>query len=133
MDTVNSDSTNKTNKNFGEALLELKNRSGLSYMQIAIKCGLSDAYLINIVKGKNQAPNTENIEKIAKAFNIGPEYFKEYRIRKVTDQLLFSKNNYDVPLSDKEIEYLARLIEKNTEIPAAPNVAEGTEEIKHNK
>ena len=112
MDTSNSDSY--TNKNFGEALLELKEKSGLSYMQIAIKAELSDTYLVNIVKGKNLAPNDKNIKKIAKALGVGPEYFKEWRNRRLSeklDTLNFNQDDYDVPLSEKEAKYLKKIIE----------------------
>jgi len=63
MNTNRSDGNNYTNKEFAEALLELKQGSGMSYMQVAIKAGLSDTYLINIVKRKNLTPNDENKKK----------------------------------------------------------------------
>ena len=115
MNTIKSDSEKYTIKDFGEALLELKEDSGLSYMQIAVKAGLSDTYLINIVKGKNLAPNDENIEKIASAFGLKPEYFKEYRNRRLSEKmntLGFDKENYDVPLSKEEVEFLQKVIDR---------------------
>jgi len=115
MDTIKSDSEKYTIKDFGEALLELKEDSGLSYMQIAVKAGLSDTYLINIVKGKNLAPNDENIEKIASAFGLKPEYFKEYRNRRLSEKLNtlnFDKENYDVPLSQEEVQFLQKVIDR---------------------
>jgi len=117
VNTNKSNSEKYTNKDFADALLELKEQSGLSYMQIAIKAGLSDTYLINIVKRKNLAPNDENIKKIARALGVKPEYFKEYRQRRLAeklDTLNFHKESYDVPLSNEEIEYLKKIIEKHT-------------------
>jgi transcriptional regulator with XRE-family HTH domain len=117
MNTIKSGGNDYTNKEFADALLELKEHSGLSYMQIAIKAGLSDTYLINIVKRKNLPPKDEYIEKIAQAFGVKPEYFKEYRQRRLAEKintLDFHKDNYDVPLSEEEVEYLKKIIEKHT-------------------
>ena len=116
MNTNRSDGNNYTNKEFAEALLELKQGSGMSYMQVAIKAGLSDTYLINIVKRKNLAPNDENIKNIARALNVKPEYFREYRQRRLAeklDTLNFHKTNYKVALSDEEAEYLKNIIEEH--------------------
>jgi len=44
-------------------LMELKQSSGMSYTQVAIKTKLYDTYLINIVKRKNLTPNDENKKK----------------------------------------------------------------------
>lgn len=106
-----------TNKDFGDALKELKERKGLSYMQIAIKSGLSDSYLVLLVQKKALPPKDKYIKKIAKAFNLKPEYFKEYRQRRLAEKLNtlnFHKENYDVPLSEEEVEYLKKIIEKHT-------------------
>jgi len=83
-------------------LMELKQSSGMSYTQVAIKTKLYDTYLINIVKRKNLAPNDENIKNIARALNVKPEYFREYRQRRLAeklDTLNFHKTNYKVALS----------------------------------
>jgi len=117
MNTNKSNSKKYTDKDFANVLLELKEKSGLSDMQIATKAGLSDTYLINIVKRKNFAPNDENIEKIAKALGVKSEYFKEYRQRRLAeklDTLNFHKESYDVPLSKEEVKYLKKVIEKHT-------------------
>jgi len=116
MNTSISDSANYSNKEFADALLDLKNASGLSYMKIAIKAGVSDTYLVNIVQRKNLAPNDDNIKNIARALNTKPEYFKEYRQRRLTeklDTLNFHKASYNVALSDKEAEYLKNIIEEH--------------------
>ena len=116
MNTNRSDGNNYTNKEFAEALLELKQGSGMSYMQVAIKAGLSDTYLINIVKRKNLAPNDENIKNIARALKVKPEYFREYRQRRLAeklDTLNFHKTNYKVALSDEEAEYLKNIIKEH--------------------
>ncbi|MBN2073622.1 MAG: helix-turn-helix transcriptional regulator [Actinobacteria bacterium] len=114
MNTNISESKGYSNLDFARALLELKNASGLSYMKIAVKAGVSDTYLVNIVQGKNLAPNDENIRKIAGALNVKPEYFKEYRQRRLAeklDTLNFHKTNYRVALSEAEANYLKKIID----------------------
>ena len=116
MHTHVSDSKKYSNKDFGDALLGLKQESGLSYKQIALKAELSDAYLVKLVKKDNLPPKDKNIIKIAKAFVIKPEYFKEYRNRRLSEKLNtlnFSKDNYDIPLSEEEVKYLEKIIEKH--------------------
>jgi len=118
MITMTDISINKeyTNKDFGDALKELKERKGLSYMQIAIKSGLSDSYLVLLVQKKALPPKDKYIKKIAKAFNLKPEYFKEYRQRRLAEKLNtlnFHKESYDVPLSNEEIEYLKNIIDEH--------------------
>lgn len=109
---MNNNNENEfTEKDFADALLELKQKSGLSYMQIAIRTGLSDTYLVNIVKRKNLAPKNENIEKIAKVFNKKPEYFKEYRTRWWKNYLNGVRDDIP-PLSDKEQLKIKEALEK---------------------
>ncbi len=113
--TSTSISNKFSNKEFGDALKELKEQKGLSFMQIAVKCKLSDSYLVQLANKKNLAPKDENIEKIAKALGVEPSYFKEYRNRRLSeklDTLNFSKDNYDVPLSEEEVKYLEKIIDK---------------------
>ena len=115
MDTNKSESY--SNKDFKDALLELKTNSGLSYMAIAIKAGLSDSYLVNIVNGKNLAPTDENITKIAAALNVKPEYFKEYRNRRLFEKMLQPDEtdidtikSYNIKLSPNEVKKLEVII-----------------------
>ncbi len=116
--TSTSISNKFSNKEFGDALKELKEQKGLSFMQIAIKCKLSDSYLVQLANKKNLAPKDENIEKIAKALGVEPSYFKEYRNRRLSETLGssidFHRDNYDVPLSDREVEILKKIIKKHT-------------------
>ena len=103
-----------TSKNFGDALLELKESKGLSFNKISIKSGLSAPYLFDIAKKKVLPPKDENIIKIAKAVDVDPEYFKEWRNRRLSENLEalnFNQDDYDVPLSRKEAKYLKKIIE----------------------
>lgn len=104
--TVNAnESINKeySYKDFADALFDLKDNARLSYGQIADKCGLSDAYLVNIVNRKNLLPNDVNIKKIAKALRVKPEYFFEYRLRRLINLLKDNRENLNLYLRDLEI------------------------------
>lgn len=106
-----------SNKDFAEALFELKDRARLSYGQIADKCGLSDAYLVNIVNRKNLPPNDVNIKKIAKALGVKPEYFFEYRLRRLINLLKDNKENLNLYLRDLEIIKKKEKPEKQESVP----------------
>ena len=84
-------------KDFADAFFELKKSIGFSYMQIAVKAKLSDTYLVNIVNRKNLTPNSKNIKKIAKALKVEPEYFYEFRLRKLIN-ILDSNRKYLDPV-----------------------------------
>lgn len=106
-----------TNKDFYIAFRELKEKAKLTLGQIAVKTGLSKSFLSDIMNKKVLPPKDEFIEKIAKALGVKPEYFKEYRQRRLAEKLNtlnFHKESYDIPLSKKEIEYLKKIIEKHT-------------------
>lgn len=42
-------------------------------------------HLGKLASGKRRAPDNRTIEIIAKAFGVEPDYFKEYRIRKINE------------------------------------------------
>ena len=102
-----------TNKDFGDALKDLKEKSGLSYKQIEIKSGLSAPYIFDLANKKKLPPKDKNIIKIAKALKVKSEYFKEYRQRKLAKKLYMLKDYYDVVLSDEEAEFLDKIVKKH--------------------
>jgi len=112
MNTNESISREYSYKDFAEALFDLKDNARLSYGQIADKCGLSDAYLVNIVNRKNLAPNSKNIKKIAKALKVEPEYFYEYRLRRLNNLLNNNREHVDLFLRDLEISQKKRKARK---------------------
>ena len=102
-----------TNKDFKDALNELKKKRKLSYSQISIKSGLSAPYIFDLAKGKLLPPKDKNMVRIAKAMVVEPEYFKEYRHRRLAEKLGaidFDNKNCSVVLSTKEIRYLQKVI-----------------------
>lgn len=76
---------NRTDKNFCVAFKNLKETLNLSLGQIAIKTGLSKSFLSDIMNNKVLPPKDEFIEKIARALGVEPDYFFEYRLRRLTD------------------------------------------------
>ena len=108
---------NYTNKDFNIALKGLLDEKKWSYNQLSYRCELSGQYLNQLVNKKSLPPKDENIRKIAKAFNLAPEYFKEYRNRRLSEKMLQtdesdsgSEKHSDILLSPEEIRKLEFII-----------------------
>lgn len=76
---------NYTDKSFHIAFKDLKEKLNLSLGQISIKTGLSKSFLSFIMNNKVLPPKDKFIEKIARALGVEPEYFFEYRLRRLID------------------------------------------------
>ena len=72
---------------FGPAIERLMNESGTTYRGLAAKTGLSAGYLNHLVHGNRPVPSNDVITRLAEALEVDPEYFREYRLRVITDQL----------------------------------------------
>jgi transcriptional regulator with XRE-family HTH domain len=72
---------------FPEALKGLMEERRLSYRQLAYKTKLSAGYLNHLTKGTRPVPADQVIGIIAGALCVEPDFFMEYRLRKVTDVL----------------------------------------------
>ncbi len=72
---------------FPEALKGLMEERHLSYRQLAYKTKLSAGYLNHLTKGTRPVPADQVIGIIAGALCVEPDFFMEYRLRKVTDVL----------------------------------------------
>lgn len=106
---------NYTNKDFGDALKELIEAKGWSYKQLSDKASISKGYISQLINKEVLPPKDEFIIKIATAIDVKPEYFKEYRNRRLSeglDTLNFHKDNYNVPLSREEVDYLKKIIKE---------------------
>jgi len=106
-----------TNKDFSDALKELLEEKKWSYNQLSYRCELSSQYLNQIVNKKSLPPKDENIIKIARAFNLEPGYFKEYRNRRLSEKMLEvgednnrERKQNDIMLSPEEIRKLEIII-----------------------
>ena len=72
---------------FGPTVEALMTETGLTYRALAEKTKLSAGYLNHIVHGNRPVPSNEVIARLAKAFKVDPEHFREYRIRVITTKL----------------------------------------------
>lgn len=79
----------KTYKDFGEAVYELKKKNyDISYGRIARKTGLLEA-TVNALINRRRAnpPEDEVMKKIADCFNVPPQYFYEWRLKRFLEYL----------------------------------------------
>src|SRR6476646_989625 len=72
---------------FGDAIERLMNESGVTYRGLAARTDLSAGYLNHLVHGNRPLPSNDVIETLARALDVEPEHFREYRLRKLTTQL----------------------------------------------
>ena len=72
---------------FGPAVERLMNESGTTYRGLAAKTGLSAGYLNHLVHGNRPVPSNEVVESLGAALDVEPSFFREYRVRVITDKL----------------------------------------------
>jgi transcriptional regulator with XRE-family HTH domain len=72
---------------FGTAVERLMNETGVTYRALAAKSGLSAGYLNHLVHGNRPVPSNDVVARLAKALDVEPEFFREYRVRVITDRL----------------------------------------------
>jgi transcriptional regulator with XRE-family HTH domain len=72
---------------FGPAVERLMNETGVTYRALASKTGLSAGYLNHLVHGNRPVPSNDVVEQLAKSLDVEPEFFREYRLRVITDKL----------------------------------------------
>ncbi len=65
----------------------LMTETGLTYRALADKTDLSAGYLNHIVHGNRPVPSDDVLARLAEAFSVKPEHFREYRIRVITERL----------------------------------------------
>ena len=71
----------------GTTMERLMAETGLTYRALADKTALSAGYLNHIVHGNRPVPSNDVLARLADAFGVRPEHFREYRIRVITDKL----------------------------------------------
>jgi len=88
----------KSYKDFGDAFLELKEMfPSISYGKIARELDITDSYAWNLPNRRRKAPIPKKyFVLLAKVFRIKPEYFYEYRLRKVLDYINSNRKFLDV-------------------------------------
>ena len=71
----------------GPTIERLMTETGITYRALAEKTNLSAGYLNHIVHGNRPVPSNDVLARLAGAFGVKPEHFREYRIRVITDRL----------------------------------------------
>ena len=94
-----------SNKNFGDALKEIIEKKKIKLRSLAVKTSLNYSYFSKLKKAKN-APPKDTIINIAKTLDIEPDYFVEFRLRKINEKLLKNPS-----LIDPTISYLQNRID----------------------
>ncbi len=72
---------------FGAAVERLMNDTGVTYRALAAKNGLSAGYLNHLVHGNRPVPSNDVIDTLAAALDVDADYFREYRVRLITEKL----------------------------------------------
>ncbi|HEU5405288.1 MAG TPA: helix-turn-helix transcriptional regulator [Gaiellaceae bacterium] len=72
---------------FGETVQRLMDELGVTYRQLAARTGLSAGYLNHLVHGNRPVPSNDVVATLAKALDVEPEHFREYRLRMITERL----------------------------------------------
>jgi transcriptional regulator with XRE-family HTH domain len=72
---------------FGPTVVRLMEEAGITYRGLAAKTGLSAGYLNHLVHGNRPVPSSEVMATLAKALDVEPEHFLEYRVRVITERL----------------------------------------------
>jgi len=60
---------------------------GVTYRQLASQTGLSAGYLNHLVHGNRPVPSNDVVQTLAKALEVEPEHFREFRLRSITERL----------------------------------------------
>ncbi len=71
----------------GPTVERLMTETGVTYRGLADKTGLSAGYLNHIVHGNRPVPSNDVLAKIAKALGVKVDYFREVRVRAITERL----------------------------------------------
>src|SRR3974377_208760 len=72
---------------FGTTVQTLMDEQGVTYRQLAAQTGLSAGYLNHLVHGNRPVPSNDVVKTLAKALEVEPEHFREYRLRAITERL----------------------------------------------
>jgi transcriptional regulator with XRE-family HTH domain len=76
-----------SDEGFGATVERLMNETGTTYRALADKTNLSAGYLNHLVHGNRPVPSNDVVETLARALGVDPEYFREYRLRVITQRL----------------------------------------------
>jgi transcriptional regulator with XRE-family HTH domain len=72
---------------FGPTLARLMAERGVTFRGLADKTELSAGYLNHLVHGNRPVPSNDVVVRLARALEVDPEHFREYRLRVITERL----------------------------------------------
>ena len=72
---------------FGPTIERLMGETGVTYRGLAEKTKLSAGYLNHLVHGNRPVPSNDVVETLAHSLDVDPEFFREYRLRVITEKL----------------------------------------------
>ena len=72
---------------FGPTIERLMGETGVTYRALADKTKLSAGYLNHLVHGNRPVPSDKVVRQLAKALDVEPEHFREFRLRVITRKL----------------------------------------------
>lgn len=72
---------------FCDALERLMDERAVTFRGLAVSSGLSAGYLNHLVHGHRPVPSNDVLRAIAGALGVGPEHFREYRLRMIVERL----------------------------------------------
>jgi transcriptional regulator with XRE-family HTH domain len=76
-----------SDEGFGMTVQRLMDEQGVTYRQLAAQTGLSAGYLNHLVHGNRPVPSNDVVKTLAKALEVEPEHFREFRLRSITERL----------------------------------------------
>lgn len=77
------------------SLRRLLDTQSKSYYNIALSIGISPTQIYRFLRGNIKFPNERHLTLLAKALEVKPEYFAEYRIHKIKNFLLENRSFID--------------------------------------
>jgi transcriptional regulator with XRE-family HTH domain len=124
----------RSSERFPDALRGLMEERSLSYRQLAYKTHLSAGYLNHLTKGSRPVPADNVIETLAHALHVEPDFFLEYRLRKLIEVLdsvprladrLYSILVCEAPLTAELVELLKQARDNNIRAATGSNDGSG--------
>ncbi len=97
----------KTDKFFADALTEFMSKNKITKIKLAEESDISRAYLTQIIV-HNVLPSKEIIEKISNALKIKPNYFREYRVLEIIEDM----EKYYWMLKEDDVEQFKKITSK---------------------
>jgi transcriptional regulator with XRE-family HTH domain len=72
---------------FGPTVQGLMHDRAVTFRALAERTGLSAGYLNHLVHGNRPVPSNDVLASLAKALEVEPDHFREYRVRAITHRL----------------------------------------------